>query len=84
MSTPIIKIEDHRVTMSYKGNCSKQYVMGVRYAWRESPCQFKKCAVYSKENDLPAPPYIALGLFGGGPQHSAQSRLNDRWNPLPV
>ena len=28
----------------------------VRYAWREDPCVFKKCAVYS--GDLPSPPFI--------------------------
>ena len=28
----------------------------VRYSWREDPCVFKKCAVYS--GDLPSPPFI--------------------------
>ncbi|BFZ00309.1 hypothetical protein BsWGS_03347 [Bradybaena similaris] len=33
-------------------------VEGVRYAWRESPCSLKACAVYEKVNELPAPPFI--------------------------
>ena len=28
----------------------------VRYSWRDDPCVFKKCAVYS--GDLPSPPFI--------------------------
>ena len=28
----------------------------VRYAWAQTPCDYKKCAVYSVENDLPSPP----------------------------
>jgi len=28
----------------------------VRYSWKEDPCVFKKCAVYS--GDLPSPPFI--------------------------
>ena len=28
----------------------------VRYSWRDYPCDFKKCAVYS--GDLPSPPFI--------------------------
>ena len=30
---------------------------GVRYAWRESPCEFKKCAIYESVNSLPGPPF---------------------------
>ena len=83
MSTPIIETETHRVAMSYKGNCSDQFIVGVRYAWRESPCEFKQCALYSMENDLPAPPFIDLGLIGGGPQYADHSKLNGRWNQFP-
>ncbi|KAK3098718.1 hypothetical protein FSP39_022378 [Pinctada imbricata] len=35
-------------------NCN---VGGVRYAWRESPCELRKCAVYSRDSNLPAPPF---------------------------
>ncbi|KAL3884166.1 hypothetical protein ACJMK2_030386 [Sinanodonta woodiana] len=34
-----------------------QYIRGVRYAWHESPCQIKQCAIYGRDNDLPAPPF---------------------------
>ncbi|CAG5130233.1 unnamed protein product, partial [Candidula unifasciata] len=37
-----------------------QQLRGLRYAWRESPCAFKKCAVYETINDLPAPPFVAI------------------------
>ncbi|KAK3090921.1 hypothetical protein FSP39_015725 [Pinctada imbricata] len=30
----------------------------VRYAWRLSPCEFLKCAVYSRDSGLPAPPLM--------------------------
>ena len=35
-----------------------------RYAWRQSPCQrLEACAIYSVENQLPAPPFIYNGLI---------------------
>ncbi|KAK3600186.1 hypothetical protein CHS0354_001901 [Potamilus streckersoni] len=33
------------------------HIRGVRYAWHEGPCQFKHCAIYGRDNDLPAPPF---------------------------
>ncbi|KAK3611040.1 hypothetical protein CHS0354_017466 [Potamilus streckersoni] len=63
-SVSIVKYDDNTVTMSYKNQCPNMYIVGLRYAWRESPCDFKNCAVYSKENSLPAPPYIMIGLIG--------------------
>ncbi|XP_057307116.1 sialate O-acetylesterase-like [Hydractinia symbiolongicarpus] len=36
-------------------------VTAVRYNWRQQPCQFKKCAVYS--GNLPSPPYIQYAPF---------------------
>ncbi|XP_027046270.1 sialate O-acetylesterase-like [Pocillopora damicornis] len=40
------------------GDCPHEMsVQGIRYAWYTKPCDFKKCAVYSKENDLPGPPF---------------------------
>ncbi|XP_078609152.1 sialate O-acetylesterase-like isoform X3 [Branchiostoma floridae x Branchiostoma japonicum] len=41
-------------------NCHK-IVTALRYAWRETPCSFKQCAVYgmgSMQVPLPAPPFI--------------------------
>ncbi|XP_069101911.1 sialate O-acetylesterase-like [Argopecten irradians] len=36
-------------------SCGHVPVSAVRYAWRESPCDFKQCAVYGRDTDLPAP-----------------------------
>jgi len=44
--------------------CVGQWIMGVRYAWRESPCGFKACPVYTVENDLPMAPVSVVGLIG--------------------
>ncbi|XP_041850929.1 sialate O-acetylesterase isoform X2 [Melanotaenia boesemani] len=33
-------------------------VTAVRYAWRDWPCDFKACPVYSASRILPAPPFI--------------------------
>jgi len=38
-------------------------VAAVRYAWSESPCDLLKCAVYSRDNDLPGPPFIEHAPF---------------------
>ncbi|XP_029374215.1 sialate O-acetylesterase [Echeneis naucrates] len=34
-------------------------VVAVRYAWRDWPCAFKACPVYSASGILPAPPFIS-------------------------
>ena len=42
-----------------QGECPHEYyAKGLRYAWFVTPCEFKECAVYSKENGLPGPPFI--------------------------
>jgi len=33
---------------------------GLRYGWRETPFQYLRAAVYSKENNLPAPPFVTF------------------------
>ncbi|XP_047450802.1 sialate O-acetylesterase isoform X2 [Mugil cephalus] len=33
-------------------------VAAVRYAWKDWPCDFKACPIYSSSNILPAPPFI--------------------------
>ncbi|XP_060070506.1 sialate O-acetylesterase-like [Ylistrum balloti] len=38
--------------------CDQMTVSAVRYAWQESPCAFKQCAVYGRETDLPGPPFF--------------------------
>lgn len=41
------------------GTCPPDYVAkGLRYAWSAAPCEFKQCAVYSKQNGLPSPPFL--------------------------
>ena len=39
-------------------NLAQHTIGGVRYAWKESPCTFKKCAIYGATNYLPGPPFI--------------------------
>ena len=41
--------------------CPADYTIGdqIRYAWRQDPCVFKKCAIYSGSDYLfPSPPYL--------------------------
>lgn len=45
-------------------NCS--WVRMVRYAWRQKPCEYKQCALYSKSSGLPIYPFV----------HTNISRLN--------
>ncbi|XP_018554421.1 sialate O-acetylesterase [Lates calcarifer] len=37
---------------------SSDEVAGLRYAWRNWPCDFKACPIYSANRVLPAPPFI--------------------------
>ncbi len=64
-STPIIGSDKCNVTLSWK-QCARQNVNGIRYVWRTSPCPYKKCAIYSVENELPAPPFVILAHFTPG------------------
>ncbi|KAK5904450.1 hypothetical protein CesoFtcFv8_006014 [Champsocephalus esox] len=36
-----------------------EQVAALRYAWRNWPCDFKACPIYSASKILPAPPFIA-------------------------
>ncbi|XP_055736812.1 sialate O-acetylesterase-like [Salvelinus fontinalis] len=40
--------------------CSMNNVAGLRYAWRDWPCDFKACPVYSADGVLPAPPFTLI------------------------
>ncbi|XP_064594989.1 sialate O-acetylesterase-like [Liolophura sinensis] len=61
---PIRKQRTSSIDLTYSQNCGANvHILGVRYAWRESPCPAKKCAIYSKSNALPAPPYLSLGYY---------------------
>jgi sialate O-acetylesterase len=47
------------ITLVVPGPCVSQPIYGLRYLWRETPCQFKQAAVYSAtDSNLPSPPYI--------------------------
>ncbi|XP_071113686.1 sialate O-acetylesterase-like [Haliotis cracherodii] len=58
---PITSHNATSVTLNYSQICpwsKAKTVSVIRYAWRESPCPFKQCAVYNKESGYPAPPFI--------------------------
>ncbi|XP_022084099.1 sialate O-acetylesterase-like isoform X2 [Acanthaster planci] len=44
------------ISLSYY--CYNRDATAVRYLWRDMPCAFKDCPVYSVENNLPGPPFI--------------------------
>jgi sialate O-acetylesterase len=55
------RIEGASLTISLAVNtsCASKPIDGLRYLWKETPCQFKEAAVYnSEDSNLPAPPYI--------------------------
>ncbi|XP_048239906.1 sialate O-acetylesterase-like [Haliotis rufescens] len=65
IAAPIQSHQDNQVVLSTT-SCNRK-VVGVRYAWRESPCDYKKCAIYGKDTSLPAPPFLHTNNFGSGP-----------------
>jgi len=46
------------VTLDIEQCTSLKLLSGLRYGWCETPFPYLKAAVYSVENDLPAPPFI--------------------------
>ena len=38
-------------------------VGGIRYLFRTTPCEYKKCPIYSVLNELPALPFVIIGNF---------------------
>jgi len=44
------------VVITY-ANASK--VTNIRYNWKSEPCLYKRCAIYSNQNQLPAPPFVS-------------------------
>ncbi|CAF1048420.1 unnamed protein product [Rotaria magnacalcarata] len=47
------------IYLAVPSSCILRPIIGLCYLWRETPCLFKKAAVYSStDSDLPAPPYI--------------------------
>ncbi|KAL4647271.1 sialate O-acetylesterase [Arapaima gigas] len=54
-SAPMVYWGDNYVLLY--AECA-ELVAAVRYAWRDWPCSFKACPVYSADHVLPAPPFI--------------------------
>ena len=51
------------LTLAVPGPCHVQHVVGLRYAWRETPCHvYKGCPVYDASTGLPLGPFIRYGL----------------------
>ncbi|XP_040182077.1 sialate O-acetylesterase-like isoform X2 [Rana temporaria] len=48
-------ISPKRVTISFDGCPDAQ---GVRYAWNDWPCEYKRCSLYSVQKKLPAPLFV--------------------------
>ncbi|XP_046342766.2 sialate O-acetylesterase-like [Haliotis rufescens] len=65
---PITTHDIKSVTVSTSG-CGSRHLVGLRYEWRTSPCPLRKCAVYGRDNDLPAPPYIRSHAFTDSSSH---------------
>ncbi|CAF1432967.1 unnamed protein product [Adineta ricciae] len=49
------------VSLSIPSSCASSTIYGIRYLWRETPCDFKQAAVYSATDaNLPSPPYLKV------------------------
>jgi len=63
-ASPVSSHDVSSVTLDTSACTGQAHVVAaVRYAWSESPCDFMKCAVYSRDNDLPGPPFIEHAPF---------------------
>ncbi|PVD28307.1 hypothetical protein C0Q70_10894 [Pomacea canaliculata] len=60
VDAPILSNTVSAVALDATGCTSGTYAIGIRYAWRESPFDFKNAAVYDVAFDLPAPPFISF------------------------
>ncbi|XP_077993426.1 sialate O-acetylesterase-like [Glandiceps talaboti] len=55
---PITKpVSTYGIKLSTK-KCDGRKLEALRYEWRESPCSYKNCSIYSAESSLPTPPFI--------------------------
>ncbi|KAK6168919.1 hypothetical protein SNE40_020075 [Patella caerulea] len=57
LPTPIVSKTTKSINL-YPICATGENILGIRYSWRESPCQFKKCAIYSTLAELPGPPFV--------------------------
>jgi len=61
VETPVAGKVGLKVTLTVHSQCVKKPIYGLRYLWRETPCPFKKAAIYSATDpNLPSPPYLKL------------------------
>jgi len=61
VASPASRIEGEplKIALTVPSSCVGKVIDGLRYLWRETPCQFKQAAVYNTlDSNLPAPPYI--------------------------
>lgn len=63
MKAPVVDYDAWSLKVWTEACDQNDYIVGLRYEWRESPCDLFFCAVYSRENGLPTPPLITIGLF---------------------
>ncbi|KAK7476215.1 hypothetical protein BaRGS_00032569 [Batillaria attramentaria] len=61
VAAPITGHNAGHVTVSYAG-CGTRHLVGMRYEWKTSPCEYKMCTVYASDTQLPAPTYITHTL----------------------
>lgn len=59
VKVPIKQWNDTKVVLHPVVCPPSEEVTGLRYAWRDWPCDFKACPVYSASSTLPAPPFTS-------------------------
>ncbi|CAF4249820.1 unnamed protein product, partial [Adineta steineri] len=61
VASPVSLKNTLTVTVSIPAACQSKAIYGVRYLWRETPCEFKLAPVYSlTDPNLPSPPYLKI------------------------
>ncbi|XP_078607954.1 sialate O-acetylesterase-like [Branchiostoma floridae x Branchiostoma japonicum] len=58
---PIVSSTSSSITLQLSQDCWED-VTYIRYLWEMWPCDFKQCAVYGTENDLPEAPFFGCLL----------------------
>ncbi|XP_056139956.1 sialate O-acetylesterase [Lampris incognitus] len=57
LPAPIMQWDFNTVKVSTSVCQPSERVAGLRYAWKDWPCDFKACPIYSTSGILPAPPF---------------------------
>ncbi|XP_061574872.1 sialate O-acetylesterase [Cololabis saira] len=66
VAAPIMQWGQTTVRLSASLCRPSEEVAALRYAWKDTPCDFKACPVYSATGTLPAPPFIISRYSGRG------------------